>query len=176
MDMLERIYGSVEYRWRVQQAKSYGVFWILVSVIILFVMLGRGVNGGMGAALLVAGILSVAFGIVFLILACITLGQNKKVLNHYEQYEVYSVLLDAPVVSRAYKRFSYFILRFDGKNGQIICNTSPIWGHTDADLFPLADYRDEYVDILYDPKGNKAYILGLTEVEEEEDEEEETEE
>ena len=171
MDMLERIYGSVEYRWRVQQAKSYGIFWILVTIVIMLFMLGRGTCDNMVAALLTGGILSALFGIVFLVMALISLGKNRKVTDHYEEYELYSVLLETPVVSKSYKRFSYFVLRFEGKGGQVICNTSPIWGHTDADLFPLSEYRDEYVDILYDPKHNKAYVLGITEDEEEPEEE-----
>ena len=169
MDMLTRIFNSVEYRWRSQQAKSYGVFWILVTVVILLFMLGRGTSGNLGAALIVGGLLSAVFGIVFLIMALTTLGKNKKVLKNYEHYETYSVLLDTPVVSKAYKRFYYFVLRFEGKNGQIICSTSPMWGFTENDMFPLSQYRDQYVDILYDPKGNKAYVLGLTEEEEDEE-------
>ena len=172
MDMLERIFGSLEYRWRVQQAKSYGIYWILVTVVVMFFMLGRGATGDMVPALITGGILSGAFGVFFLIMALISLGHNKKMEKNYEKFELYSVQLDTPVVSKTYKHFSYFILRFEGKNGQIICKTSPIWGHTDVDLFPLAEYRDEYVDILYDADHNQAYVLGFTEEAEDEAEEE----
>ena len=169
MKILERIFSSVEYRWRVQQAKSYGVFWLLVTVVIMVVMLGRGVGGNIGVSLLVGGILSVIFGIGFGILAVKSLTKNKKVVKNYERYVLYSVLLDTPVRSKSYRRFAYFVLRFNDKEGsQIICQTNPIFGVGEADLFPLQEYRDQYVDILYDPKRNKVYVLGFTEEEEEE--------
>ena len=166
MTMLERIFMSVEYRWRNQQAKSYGVFWILVTVVIMIFMLGRGASGDFMAALLTGGILSLLFGVVFLIMALKTLGKNKKLVKNYDQYDTYSVLLDTPVASKSYRRFAYFVLRFNDKDGsQIICQTNPIFSFAEAGLFPLSEYRDQYVDILYNPKKNQVYGLGLSEEE-----------
>ncbi|MBE6959533.1 MAG: hypothetical protein E7448_02270 [Ruminococcaceae bacterium] len=166
MEMLERIFCSVEYRWRVQQAKSYGVFWLLVTVVIMVFMLGRGAGDNMVAALLTGGILSAVFGVVFAILVAKSLGQNKKLLKNYDRYELYSVQLDTPVVSKSYRRFAYFVLRFNDREGtQIICQTNPIFGLADTQLFPLREYRDKTVDVLYDPRRNKAYVLGISEEE-----------
>ena len=167
MKMLERIFGSVEYRWRVQQSKSYGVFWLLVTAIIMIFMVGRGVASNMGATLLIGGILSGIFGVLFGIMAAKSLGKNKKVIKNFEHYVLYSVLLDTPVQSKSYRRFAYFVLRFEDKDGgQIICQTEPLFGFSETELFPLSEYRDTYVDILYDPKRNKAFVLGFTEDEE----------
>ena len=167
MMTLERIFGSIEYRWREQQAKSFGVFWLLTAIVIMLVMLTRG--GDLVASLIVGGALALLFGIVFLIMIALSLGKNKMLVRNYDRFEVYSVLLDSPVVSKSYRRFSYFVLRFTDKDGtQVICQTNPIWGFNETDLFPLAAYRDRYVDVLYDRAHNKVYVIGLTEAEEEE--------
>lgn len=167
MMTLERIFGSVEYRWREQQAKAYGVFWLLITGVIMLIMLAKG--GNIGASLLAGGALSLLMGIVFLCFVANSLGKNKKLVKNYDRYEVYSVLLDSPVVSKSYRRFSYFVLRFRDKDGtQVVCQTNPIWGFQETDLFPLPDYRDRYADILYDRAHNKVYVIGLTETEDEE--------
>lgn len=166
MKMIERIFSSVEYRWRIQQAKSYGVFWLLVTVVIMLFMLGKGASDNMGAALIAGGILSGVFGVVFAILAAKSLGQNKKLIKNYDRYVLYSVQLDTPVVSKSYRRFAYFVLRFNDNEGtQVICQTNPIFGLADGQLFTLAEYRDQIVDVLYDPRQNKVYVLGLSEEE-----------
>ena len=129
-------------------------------------MLGRGANDNMAAALLTGGILSGVFGVVFAILAANSLGKNKFLVKNYDRFEAYCVLLDTPVVSKSYRRFSYFVLRFNDKDGnQVICQTNPIFGLSETELFPIGEYRDKMVDVLYDPKHNKVYILGLPEEE-----------
>ena len=166
MTMLERIFNSVEYRWRVQQAKSYGVFWILVTVVIMIFMVGRGAGDNMTAALVAGGILSLIFGVVFLIMALKSLGQNKKLVNQYNRFDTYSVEFDTPVASKSQRRFAYFVLRFTDKNGsQVICQTNPAFSIAEAGLFPMQEYRDQLVDVLYDAKHNKVYVIGLTEEE-----------
>lgn len=164
MNMLERIFSSVEYRWRVQQAKSYGVFWLLVSVVIMVIMFSRGTS--FVASLLTGAIVSAVFGIAFVFMILKSLMKNKMLVKNYDRFDTYSVLLDTPVASKTYRRFSSFVLRFDDKNGsQVICQTNPIFGLSDTELFPLAEYRDQYVDVLYDPKSNKVYVIGITEEE-----------
>ena len=133
---------------------------------IMIVMLGRGASDNMVAALLAGVILSLVFGILFLIMVLKSLGQNKKLVNQYDRFDTYSVVLDTPVTSKSHRRFAYFVLRFLDKDGnQVICQTNPIFGFVDSELFPLSEYRDRNVDVLYDAKHNKVYVIGLTEEE-----------
>lgn len=160
----ERIKDSMECRWRVQRAKACGIFGILTTVVILIFMLSRGTAGNMSATLLAGGVFAGGYCLAFAVIAGYSLLQNRKLLNNYTQYEHHTVLLETPISARGNRRFSYYIVQFTAKSGrEIVIRTHPLWINASEGMFPVRDYTGKKVEVLYDPKRRKIYVIGLKE-------------
>lgn len=158
----EIIKTSMECQWRVQRAKACGVFGILTTIVILLFMLSRGSNGSMPAALLAGGILAGCYILVIGAIAGYNLLQNSVLAKNYAQYEHHVVTLETPIAARGNRRFSYYIVQFTAKSGKpIVIRTHPLFINASEGLFPTREYTGEKVDVLFDSKRRKLYVIGL---------------
>jgi len=82
-------------------------------------------------------------------------------VKRHKDYDVYKVKLDDVNISYLYRRAIYFTVHFkteDGKNKSI--NTKPMWQRFTLVGYPLEEYKNKQIHILYDRKRDRVIVWG----------------
>ncbi|MDE6660814.1 MAG: hypothetical protein K2J93_03190 [Anaeroplasmataceae bacterium] len=90
-----------------------------------------------------------------------TYTDYKKVLKLSEQAELYDVILDHPSTSWGYRGAVYYTVRFQTNDREnITADTKPLWSSLPG-VFPIEEYNNKKIEILYHKEENRVIVLGL---------------
>ena len=156
----EQIKNSLEYKWRMRQCKTYLVIW---GVMAAFALMGGAASfgklGSVQDGLFVFLVVTAIYSIVLLPLAIYPLVQIRLLANRAERCSVHTVKLDRPGTSHMYRGAVYYTVSFTDNGEHFLRETKPLWSSYSVE-FPLDEYNNKEVKILYDREADQVFVLG----------------
>ena len=119
------ILNSVEYQWRKHQLVLYFYFWLIISIITIFIPLAIGITNLEYIAVVALSCLGVIL-LIFLIFGSFMLYSYSKMrylLKNYENMQIYEVKLDDISTSYMYRGAVYYTVTINKKriNNSVAC-------------------------------------------------------
>ena len=151
------ILNSVEYQWRKHQLVLYFYFWLIISIITIFIPLAIGITNLEYIAVVALSCLGVII-LIFLIFGSFMLYSYSKMrylLKYYENMQIYEVKLDNISTSYMYKGDVYYTVTINNKK----VDTNPIFSSSFLSKYLLNDYNNKTVIGLFDKTHNKFYVI-----------------
>ena len=160
MGTREQIKNALEYKWRMHQCKSYLVIW---GVMLVLALIG-GFSGSVKMqsvqdGLLISSVATAIFSVPLLPMAIYPLVQIRLLMKRAEQCSVHRVKLDRPATSVMYRGAVYYIVEFEDNGEWLSRDTKPLWS-SNSYAFPLEEYNNKEVDVLYDRDWDQIFVLG----------------
>ena len=118
------ILNSVEYQWRKHQLVLYFYFWLIISIITIFIPLAIGITNLEYIAVVALSCLGVII-LIFLIFGSFMLYSYSKMrylLKNFENMQIYEVKLDNISTSYMYRGAVYYTVTINNKK----VDTNPI--------------------------------------------------
>ena len=153
----EDILNSVEYQWRKHQLVLYFYFWLIISIITIFIPLAIGITNLEYIAVVALSCLGVII-FIFLIFGSFMLYSYSKMrylLKNYENMQIYEVKLDDISTSYMYRGAVYYTVTINNKK----VDTNPIFSSSFLSKHLLNDYNNKTVIGLFDESLNKFYVI-----------------
>ena len=153
----EDILNSVEYQWRKHQLVLYFYFWLIISIITIFIPLAIGITNLEYIAVVALSCLGVII-FIFLIFGSFMLYSYSKMrylLKNYENMQIYEVKLDDISTSYMYRGAVYYTVTINNKK----VDTNPIFSSSFLSKYLLNDYNNKTVIGLFDESLNKFYVI-----------------
>lgn len=151
------ILNSVEYQWRKHQLVLYFYFWLIISIITIFIPLAIGITNLEYIAVVALSCLGVII-LIFLILGSFMLYSYSKMrylLKNFENMQIYEVKLDNISTSYMYRGAVYYTVTINNKK----VDTNPIFSSSFLSKHLLNDYNNKTVIGLFDESLNKFYVI-----------------
>ena len=151
------ILNSVEYQWRKHQLVLYFYFWLIISIITIFIPLAIGITNLEYIAVVALSCLGVII-FIFLIFGSFMLYSYSKMrylLKNYENMQIYEVKLDDISTSYMYRGAVYYTVTINNKK----VDTNPIFSSSFLSKYLLNDYNNKTVIGLFDESLNKFYVI-----------------
>ena len=151
------ILNSVEYQWRKHQLVLYFYFWLIISIITIFIPLAIGITNLEYIAVVALSCLGVII-FIFLIFGSFMLYSYSKMrylLKNYENMQIFEVKLDNISTSYMYKGAVYYTVTINNKK----VDTNPIFSSSIFSKHLLEDYNNKTVIGLFDKTLNKFYVI-----------------
>ena len=151
------ILNSVEYQWRKHQLVLYFYFWLIISIITIFIPLAIGITNLEYIAVVALSCLGVII-LIFLILGSFMLYSYSKMrylLKNFENMQIYEVKLDNISTSYMYRGAVYYTVTINNKK----VDTNPIFSSSFLSKYLLNDYNNKTVIGLFDESLNKFYVI-----------------
>ena len=151
------ILNSVEYQWRKHQLVLYFYFWLIISIITIFIPLAIGITNLEYIAVVALSCLGVII-FIFLIFGSFMLYSYSKMrylLKNYENMQIYEVKLDNISTSYMYRGAVYYTVTINNKK----VDTNPIFSSSFFSKHLLEDYNNKTVIGLFDESLNKFYVI-----------------
>ncbi|MDE7385069.1 MAG: hypothetical protein K2M84_04855 [Anaeroplasmataceae bacterium] len=160
----------LECRWRIKQVKYYcGILGFLFALSMIFALIAFVVNidkveqtGTVaGICFLTATIFIVTIFCTLLPFIIYSFNDYKKILRLSQNSSLYKVILDHPNTSFSYRGHVYYTVRFMTEDMKSISSdTKAMW--SDFFLaFPMSEYNNKEVEILYNEEYDRVIVLGL---------------
>ena len=153
----EDILNSVEYQWRKHQLVLYFYFWLIISIITIFIPLAIGITNLEYIAVVALSCLGVII-FIFLIFGSFMLYSYSKMrylLKNYENMQIYEAKLDNISTSYMYRGAVYYSVTIN--NSKI--DTNPIFSSSFLSKHLLNEYNNKTVIGLFDESLNKFYVI-----------------
>ena len=153
----EDILNSVEYQWRKHQLVLYFYFWLIISIITIFIPLAIGITNLEYIAVVALSCLGVII-FIFLIFGSFMLYSYSKMrylLKNYENMQIYEVKLDNISTSYMYRGAVYYTVTINNTK----VDTNPIFSSSFLSKYLLNDYNNKTVIGLFDESLNKFYVI-----------------
>ena len=150
------ILNSVEYQWRKHQLVLYFYFWLIISIITIFIPLAIGITNLEYIAVVALSCLGVII-FIFLIFGSFMLYSYSKMrylLKNYENMQIYEVKLDDISTSYMYRGSVYYTVTINNKK----VDTNPIFSSSFLSKHLLEDYNNKTVIGLFDETLNTSYF------------------
>ena len=151
------ILNSVEYQWRKHQLVLYFYFWLIISIITIFIPLAIGITNLEYIAVVALSCLGVII-LIFLIFGSFMLYSYSKMrylLKNFENMQIYEVKLDNISTSYMYRGAVYYTVTINNKK----VDTNPIFSSSFLSKHLLNDYNNKTVIGLFDESLNKFYVI-----------------
>ena len=151
------ILNSVEYQWRKHQLVLYFYFWLIISIITIFIPLAIGITNLEYIAVVALSCLGVII-LIFLILGSFMLYSYSKMrylLKNFENMQIYEVKLDDISTSYMYRGAVYYTVTINNKK----VDTNPIFSSSFLSKYLLNEYNNKTVIGLFDESLNKFYVI-----------------
>ena len=151
------ILNSVEYQWRKHQLVLYFYFWLIISIITIFIPLAIGITNLEYIAVVALSCLGVII-LIFLIFGSFMLYSYSKMrylLKNFENMQIYEVKLDNISTSYMYRGAVYYTVTINNKK----VDTNPIFSSSFLSKYLLNDYNNKTVIGLFDESLNKFYVI-----------------
>ena len=151
------ILNSVEYQWRKHQLVLYFYFWLIISIITIFIPLAIGITNLEYIAVVALSCLGVII-LIFLIFGSFMLYSYSKMrylLKNYENMQIYEVKLDNISTSYMYRGAVYYTVTINNKK----VDTNPIFSSSFLSKHLLNEYNNKTVIGLFDESLNKFYVI-----------------
>ena len=151
------ILNSVEYQWRKHQLVLYFYFWLIISIITIFIPLAIGITNLEYIAVVALSCLGVII-LIFLIFGSFMLYSYSKMrylLKNYENMQIYEVKLDDISTSYMYRGAVYYTVTINNKK----VDTNPIFSSSFLSKYLLNEYNNKTVIGLFDESLNKFYVI-----------------
>ncbi|MDE6407297.1 MAG: hypothetical protein K2K48_07225 [Anaeroplasmataceae bacterium] len=167
----EELKQCLECRWRKRQVKFHlGLLAFLVALSMLFALIVFVVEAtkyeDIGVVAAISFLTALGFdGVVLCVLLpfiIYELHEYKKILRFSSHAVLYKVFLNQPNVSFNYRSCVYYTVSFNTEDRKhISANTRPMWSSYAFLSFPLDEYNNKEVEILYNQIEDKVIVLGL---------------
>ena len=134
------ILNSVEYQWRKHQLVLYFYFWLIISIITIFIPLAIGITNLEYIAVVALSCLGVII-LIFLIFGSFMLYSYNKMrylLKNFENMQIYEVKLDNISTSYMYRGAVYYTVTINNKK----VDTNPIFSSSFLSKHLLNDYNN----------------------------------
>ena len=151
------ILNSVEYQWRKHQLVLYFYFWLIISIITIFIPLAIGITNLEYIAVVALSCLGVII-LIFLIFGSFMLYSYSKMrylLKNFENMQIYEVKLDNISTSYMYRGAVYYTVTINNKK----VDTNPIFSSSFLSKYLLNEYNNKTVIGLFDESLNKFYVI-----------------
>ena len=151
------ILNSVEYQWRKHQLVLYFYFWLIISIITIFIPLAIGITNLEYIAVVALSCLGVII-LIFLIFGSFMLYSYSKMrylLKNFENMQIYEVKLDNISTSYVYRGAVYYTVTINNKK----VDTNPIFSSSFLSKYLLNEYNNKTVIGLFDESLNKFYVI-----------------
>ena len=151
------ILNSVEYQWRKHQLVLYFYFWLIISIITIFIPLAIGITNLEYIAVVALSCLGVII-LIFLIVGSFMLYSYSKMrylLKNFENMQIYEVKLDNISTSYMYRGAVYYTVTINNKK----VDTNPIFSSLFLSKHLLNEYNNKTVIGLFDESLNKFYVI-----------------
>ena len=151
------ILNSVEYQWRKHQLVLYFYFWLIISIITIFIPLAIGITNLEYIAVVALSCLGVII-FIFLIFGSFMLYSYSKMrylLKNFENMQIYEVKLDNISTSYMYRGAVYYTVTINNKK----VDTNPIFSTSFLSKNLLNEYNNKTVIGLFDESLNKFYVI-----------------
>lgn len=156
----EQIKNSLEYKWRMRQCKTYLVIWgVMAAFALMGGAAGFGKLGSVQGGLFVFLVVTAIYSLVLLPLAIYPLVQIWLLGKRAERCSVHTVKLDRPGTSHMYRGAVYYTVSFTDNGEYFVRDTKPLWSSSSVE-FPLDEYNNKEVKILYDREADQVFVLG----------------
>lgn len=160
---------SLECRWRKKQIKLYlGILIFVFGICILFGCLTIVIHLDelLEDKMLLLNIFLTTLGILGVTCLCLvpfliySFNDYRKIIKLAENSTLHEVVLDHPSVSFNYRGAVYYTVHFQTQdNHSISLETKPLWSN--FWFFPIEEYNNKKVEILYNKELNRVIVLGL---------------
>lgn len=137
------ILNSVEYQWRKHQLVLYFYFWLIISIITIFIPLAIGITNLEYIAVVALSCLGVII-LIFLIFGSFMLYSYSKMrylLKNFENMQIYEVKLDNISTSYMYRGAVYYTVTINNKK----VDTNPIFSSSFLSKYLLNEYNNKTV-------------------------------
>ena len=151
------ILNSVEYQWRKHQLVLYFYFWLIISIITIFIPLAIGITNLEYIAVVALSCLGVII-LIFLIVGSFMLylySKMRYLLKNFENMQIYEVKLDNISTSYMYRGAVYYTVTINNKK----VDTNPIFSSLFLSKHLLNEYNNKTVIGLFDESLNKFYVI-----------------
>lgn len=140
------ILNSVEYQWRKHQLVLYFYFWLIISIITIFIPLAIGITNLEYIAVVALSCLGVII-LIFLIVGSFMLYSYSKMrylLKNFENMQIYEVKLDNISTSYMYRGAVYYTVTINNKK----VDTNPIFSSLFLSKHLLNEYNNKTVSVI----------------------------
>ena len=158
---IEEIKESVEYNWRKNQIIILLYAWLLVAGVSLLVPFAVSIDSieliGMGFLIWLFWMLFI--GLFIFVAILFYLNKNRYLLNNYQNFNAYEVVLDRFSTSYAYRGAIYYTVNILDNGVRKNVDTNPYFSNYLFSKFIPQDYNNKKVIGLYDSHKEKFYII-----------------
>lgn len=163
---VDQIKNSVEYKWRRYQFIIYIITWLAMAVImfgvpLLLLCISKNHDTFIDGVKIWAGVVGF-MALLFAPYAVFSYSKMRYILNNYQYFNAYEVVLDKVSTSYLYRGAVYYTVSVVNSEGVLkTVNTNPYFSDLPLSKFKCGNYNNKKVVGLYDEEKEKFYIVNL---------------
>lgn len=163
----DKLKNSIDAKWRVHQVKVFLYFSLFILVVIILVSLfgivshSESLTDYFEVFIQTVGVTVLVYALFLAPFIIYYLYKYFKIINNQSEYEIYTVTLDNPTTSYFYRGAIYYTVKFTrGSGNKVTLDTKPCFSSGIFSKFPLEEYNNKKVEIIYYPDLDEIIVLG----------------